>query len=1097
MSKTPSQTSRKTGKGGKKNEKVEVTLLSDLIYSNNENMEKMFPEWDEEVLKALMERDKQLYGEEGTNAKRPTTNNANKKKESSLDEILKNVHAVDSNKISFDVVTCTDFTKNVKEWKSLKSKWEPRMSRDLFPSHPYFGRFYKMKEDAQKQVVEPVDKKKQPQKKVAEEPEVVSFTPITLESSDEEELIIEDFEKYTQVLDISNKGQWTKAFVSALYHIEECKEYIPFGSYLWERIWPKKENSQLPTVSSWGRYYLKLFFKGKDRIVIVDDKLPHDISGKNLFPISPYDEFWPSILLKGIIAISVGNEHLAFSNPLWCFSALFSNFGSQSLCCTNSLDIISPITCSLKSCQEWKNSFDLVKFLCNTPIDGDNTKKKILLLTCRKDLDVESYGLRKDNLYRVEDVKVYKGETILKVVSNDVSWNGKYSYKNASVWNAYFEEELGFCYQDRRIQKRMKDFWVEITDLQNYFDGVHILHEISNFSVRASLGSHATQISPIVFYITETTKLFIRVLGEKQSSPRIVVKKASNWKKLTPSKVIHEFSICSYDSIIPLTLPCKDDFDIYEIRFSNIENQYIEFLSEKNLVFGKQEDIYSTKLSQSIQRTDTLISPPHEMEEWKIWNIQHFNIDKEGVFSARLLVDDISILPFTHLVLINNENLSVVKSINGRIFPVKLLPCSHQYSLVCFACPNRSLESTKYTLETISENDVFDLEAAKSLTCYPVSIKGRYYTNPERELFRFRVDVGEKANICFRLKLSEATPVKVIVNKVENFENSVSILEFENFESESVITVPNLVVYPSSKMQSISYNIVCTIDEKKALEILSNRVSVAENEFLQYLKEKSETTSLQELNADESKSTDLKSPKKNDKNAKKPASAVKKPVTNQKAKKDQARIPSKQDKPQVLSSQYIEGTENSSVSCLTYSLDIFSTTPNVIYEEVNVKKQAIDQLVEEWESNSPQHGENGLVAREKFIKQRLKQLLSATDNSPRAELQAQSNNETETERKDRLAREKQQNATKIKQLRELRDNEMKKLDVVVNDNVERSLQTCSSIMKEKFIETQKQVLSLKEQKLEEEKRIELERLNEEKSAKKGASGANTARKSTK
>lgn len=622
MSKTPSQTARKTGKGGKKNEKVEVTLLSDLIYNSNENIEKMFPEWDEEVLKALMERDKQLYSEEGTNVnKRPSTNNANKKKDSSLDEILKNVHAIDSNKIAFDNVTCSDFTKNLKEWKPLRSKWEPRMSRDLFPAHPYFGRFYKTKEDAQKQAVDAPDKKKQPQKKATEEPEPPSFVPIVLESSDEEELIVEDFEKYSQVLDISNKGQWTKAFVSALYHIEECKEYIPFGSYLWERIWPKKENSQLPTVCSWGRYYLKLFFKGKDRIVIVDDKLPHDASGKNLFPISPYDEFWPSILFKGIIAISIGNEHLAFSNPLWCFSALFSNFGSQSLSCANCLDIISPITCSLQSNNEWKNSFDLVRFLCNNPQTGDNTKKKILLLTCRKDIDVETSGLRKDNLYRVEDVKVCKGETILKVVSNDVAWNGKYSYKNSSVWSADFEEELGFCYQDRRIQKRMKDFWVEVTDLQNYFEGIHILHEISSYSVRAALGSHATQISPIVFYITETTKLFIRILGEKQANPRVVVKKASNWKKLTPSKVIHDFSIFSYDCLIPLTLPCKDDFDIFEIRFSNVENQYIEFLSEKKLVFGKQEDIYSSKLSQSIQRTDTLTSPPHEMEEWKIWSV--------------------------------------------------------------------------------------------------------------------------------------------------------------------------------------------------------------------------------------------------------------------------------------------------------------------------------------------------------------------------------------------------------------------------------------------------------------------------------------------
>ena len=618
MSKSPSLSKKAPSKGGKKNDKVEITLLSDTIYSSNEYEEKVFPEWNEEVLKQIMERDKQLLGDpEEVSAqtnKRPPSNS--KKKGSTTEDAFKDVIAKDSSEIVFNE-KCSEFSSQVKEWNSIKSKWEPRISRDLFPAHPYYERI-KAKEPPKSSVPETKSKTK----KVEEKEPIPVQQELTLDC-DEEEIVVEDFEKYTKVLDISNKGGWTKAFVSALYQIEECKEMIPFGSYLWERIWPKRPGSDvLPDISPWGRYYIKLRYKGKERIVLVDDKLPHDANGKIMFPISPYDEFWPSIILKGIIALSNGEEHLAFTDPLWCFSCLFSDFSMQPVSCESILDVISPLTLSLQSHKEWKSTFSLVKYLCRAPMDCDQTKRKLMFLKCKKDVDIESQGLKKDNLFRIEDISVFKGHTLLRIISNDVAWGGKYSYKNSSIWTADFENEIGFCYQDRRIEKRMKDFWIDLEELQDYFDCVYVAHEITQFKTVAFLGKHVTTTSPIVFYVTETSRLFVRVMGIKDEvKPKVSIQKASNWKKLTPSKLIYDFTISGFDSILPVTLPCKDDFDIFEIRFTNIENQYVEFISEKPLTFGKQEDIYTTKLSQSIQRTGALSSPTHKNNEWKVWSM--------------------------------------------------------------------------------------------------------------------------------------------------------------------------------------------------------------------------------------------------------------------------------------------------------------------------------------------------------------------------------------------------------------------------------------------------------------------------------------------
>jgi len=434
---------------------------------------------------------------------------------------------------------------------------------------------------------------------------------------------VEEFEHYTKVLDFQTKGSFLTSFFSALYMAAELNQSFPFGSYLWERVWPKRENDNLiPEVSSWGKYYVKLFFKGKERLVVVDDLIPQDEHGKILFPMTDYFEFWPTILFKAIIAISEGFENVVFSDAYYCFSKIFPDFITQYLSCNNCLEIIGPISQALMAKREAESTFNLVKFLCKQPNpDFNSSNRKFVFLSCRSDLE-ETSGLRKESIFMVQESRTYKGETMLRVVTGESTWNGKFAYKNSSFWDAKLEQELGFCYQDRRINSRLKDFWIELTELGKYFDKVHVLHENSKYGVSASLAQTVvTATNPIVIYVTETTKLFIRLQGQKDKLPLVNIQRANNWKKLTPAKTLHEFSVVGYDSVLPLTLPCREDFEIYELRFSGVEDQMIDFVSQQKLTFGTQEDIYSTKLSQSIQKTQNLSSPAQEDGEWKIWSM--------------------------------------------------------------------------------------------------------------------------------------------------------------------------------------------------------------------------------------------------------------------------------------------------------------------------------------------------------------------------------------------------------------------------------------------------------------------------------------------
>lgn len=71
---------------------------------------------------------------------------------------------------------------------------------------------------------------------------------------------------------------------------------------IWQRIYPQENGS--PVISPTGKYWVKVRFQGKERLVEVDDRMPCDSKRKLLFPRTVNNfEIWPHILLKALLKV--------------------------------------------------------------------------------------------------------------------------------------------------------------------------------------------------------------------------------------------------------------------------------------------------------------------------------------------------------------------------------------------------------------------------------------------------------------------------------------------------------------------------------------------------------------------------------------------------------------------------------------------------------------------------------------------------------------------------------------------------------------------------------------------------------------------------
>ncbi|KAL9655094.1 hypothetical protein ABK040_008875 [Willaertia magna] len=1111
MSKLNRSTGGSSGKKKalKKDEKPESVLLSEMLYGLNEEENYNFPVWSDELVKHLIEKEKTLLESEQED-KRPLSSKKKKPVVTPFDEIR--INFVDSSNIDFTNCNCPEFISNFKEWKPLRNKWKPTIVREDFPTHPYFDRKLVIDETEKstarsdtsvtKKPISSSRKSTRSNKLMVESNssnDLLALQPskeLKIELNEEnQQTLLEEFQKYIDI-DIQSRGIWCEALVSSMYQILEHKFEIPLGSLLWERIWPKQDDSShLPGVSPYGKYFIKMYFNGKERVVVVDDKLPHDNNGKLMFPLTVKNEYWPTIIMKGLLALAKGNEELVFNNPLWCFSCLFPDFGVHSIPCNVSA-IVTPIQEALQDIQKQLSTFDVFSYLCQTENQNyDKSKRKILLLTGKRNTSentLEGSELSNRKLYKIEDLQFYNNEAIFRIVSNSVDWKGTYNYKNTSLWTADFEQKINFCYQDRNIETTMNDFWISLEELSTLFDRVHILYETSSLQTKVALGENVKNVNPICVFVTNTTNFLVKAIHkdrpiQKDTSIKLVIKKTSNWKKSTPSELINEFEISEFESIIPIVLSCQHENEVFEMFFSNTDNYNVEFLSIEKLTFGKLEDISSTKLSQTIQKFPSLTSPSHQPGEWKIWMISHFTVEKEGVFCCKLKLDDKSLLPFTQVLLINNETLETVQSIAGKVQPLTLN--SYQdYSLICYAIPNQAIENTNFHIETISESDVCDISSSKIFNLFSSALNGFYLPNVNRELFKYRIDCGDKTNVCLKLSLTHKIPITF---KILKNEGEVTTITCERHEEDTHFIVTNLIFHPSIKTQNIYYYLTATIDEYYANKIFEKRLELVEKEFYnsvynqidnsvpEVIEEIVEKDKLNKKSVTK-KNVSLKSPR--------PKSGTKKSTKTEKNVKEAPKIISKQEQPQIILASYQEPFSEIDISDLIqstegpffkYNLELITTTPNIVVEEIISKKQKIESILEKWEIND----EKSKASREKFIKQRVSELRKARDGLQQPKPIKDPLTVTISSPKE-IEERKEQNKAKavlttenLKLIKEKREKQAKQIEQSFTNEVERELLSVASTMKDEFINNQKYILTIKEQKLEEKRKLEQQDLD--------------------
>ncbi len=94
------------------------------------------------------------------------------------------------------------------------------------------------------------------------------------------------------------------------------------GENIWSKIYPQKDG--VPVYNTSGQYWVKLYFMGKHRKVIIDDRMPCGMYEEFLLPkCEMIEEIWPSILTKALIKL--------FSFKYKCSDYIYEEVGDPSI----------------------------------------------------------------------------------------------------------------------------------------------------------------------------------------------------------------------------------------------------------------------------------------------------------------------------------------------------------------------------------------------------------------------------------------------------------------------------------------------------------------------------------------------------------------------------------------------------------------------------------------------------------------------------------------------------------------------------------------------------------------------------------------------
>lgn len=105
-------------------------------------------------------------------------------------------------------------------------------------------------------------------------------------------------------INLSNKIPTDSKWVASQLQIIKDKKIadVNSGKPVWSKIYPQKEG--VPVYNPSGKYWVKLYYMGKEKKIEIDDKLPVDYTGVCQFPrsVEKY-EIWSCIFTKALFKL--------------------------------------------------------------------------------------------------------------------------------------------------------------------------------------------------------------------------------------------------------------------------------------------------------------------------------------------------------------------------------------------------------------------------------------------------------------------------------------------------------------------------------------------------------------------------------------------------------------------------------------------------------------------------------------------------------------------------------------------------------------------------------------------------------------------------
>lgn len=251
-----------------------------------------------------------------------------------------------------------------------------------------------------------------------------------------------------------------RAFNSALLVLAQNQGAVSQGRYAWELIYPQAASTGFPVYNMWGKYVVKLFYRGAYRKIVVDDRLPVDSNADSILSVTDQKEIWPALILKALFKV-LGplHERRVLEDPIFILSCLLG--GSMP----------ERIPTGLK---EMRLADVFRKHAANPT-------RNVLAATVKQQTKGEGLGLEPKQLYNVIESRPFQNTVALRLCGHAAQWKGKLAYGSPS-WTSEVEDILGFDPNIHRnkheLSKQWNDFWVTWEDFVEEFEFVYLMHPV-------------------------------------------------------------------------------------------------------------------------------------------------------------------------------------------------------------------------------------------------------------------------------------------------------------------------------------------------------------------------------------------------------------------------------------------------------------------------------------------------------------------------------------------------------------------------------------------------------------------------------------------